>query len=357
MAEGDATEDKTEAPSDKRRSEARENGSVAKSTEINSVLVLVAGLFVLKITGPWMYHELAGYMLNTFRLISHPDLGPASVQTLIANAIIFGFRVSAPVVVVILVVGLIANYAQVGLLFTLKPLMPDLNKINPISGAKKMLSSQSIVELLKSILKLLIIGFVAYISIKGEFSKFLMLADSALPVIWVFMLKVSYDVLMKIIMVLIVIAILDFIWQRFSHEKSLRMSKQELKEEHKQMEGDPQIKSRVRSLQREMARRRMYKEIPKATVVVTNPTHIAIALRYDSTVMKAPVVLAKGKRLIAERIREIARTAGVPIVEDKPLARAMYDKIDVGFEIPMEFFTAVAEILAYVYRLKNRAAA
>jgi flagellar biosynthetic protein FlhB len=184
-----------------------------------------------------------------------------------------------------------------------------------------------------------------------------MLADSALPVIWVFMLKVSYSVLMKIIMVLIVLAILDFIWQRFSHEKSLRMSKQELKEEHKQMEGDPQIKARVRSLQREMARRRMYKEIPKATVVVTNPTHIAIALQYDSAVMKAPVVLAKGKRLIAERIREIARTAGVPIVEDKPLARAMYDKIDVGFEIPMEFFTAVAEILAYVYRLKNRAAA
>ena len=158
-------------------------------------------------------------------------------------------------------------------------------------------------------------------------------------------------------MVLIIIAILDYAYQRYDHEKRLKMSHQELKEERKQMEGDPQVKARIRSLQREMARRRMMEQVPKATVVVTNPTYIAIAMRYEPAENDAPIVVAKGKRVIAERIKEIARENNVPIVEDKPLARAMYDKVDIGQPIPVEFFTAVAEILAYVYRLKNRTAA
>jgi flagellar biosynthesis protein FlhB len=357
MAENDSAEEKTEPPSDKKRSESRQKGSVAKSTEVNSVLVLLIGVWILNISAPWMYRQIVGYFNHTWMLMSQPMLAEATIQSLIINAILFAAKICLPVLGGVLVIGVVANVAQVGLLFTMKPLMPDLAKINPISGMGKLFSMRSFVELIKSILKLAVIGIVAYLSIRAEFDKFLTIADTTVPAIWVFLLKTSYIVIMKIILVLIIIAILDIIYQRYDHEKSLKMSHQELKEERKQMEGDPQIKSRIRTLQREMARRRMMKEVPKATVVVTNPTHIAIALQYEPEAMKAPLVLAKGKRLIAQRIRAIAEAAGVPIVEDKPLARAMYDKIEVGFEIPAEFFTAIAEILAYVYRLKNRMAA
>jgi flagellar biosynthetic protein FlhB len=171
------------------------------------------------------------------------------------------------------------------------------------------------------------------------------------------MMALSFKVILRIALVLLVLAILDYAYQRYEHEKGLKMTKQEIKEEHKQAEGDPQIKSRVRSLQREMARRRMMQEVPKATVVVTNPTYIAIAMRYEPGEMEAPKVIAKGKRLIAEQIKKLALGAGVPIIEDKPLARAMYDKVNVGDDIPMEFFSAVAEILAYVYKLRKKEAA
>jgi flagellar biosynthetic protein FlhB len=174
---------------------------------------------------------------------------------------------------------------------------------------------------------------------------------------WYYLLSVAFKIFFWVAMVLVVLAFLDLAYQRFDNEKKLRMTRQEVKEEHKQMEGDPQIKARVRSLQREMARRRMMEDVPKATVVVTNPTYIAIAIRYEQESMRAPVVVAKGKRVMAERIRSIALKNSIPLYEDKPLARALYDKIEPGDEIPVEFYTAVAEILAYVYRLKTRNAA
>jgi flagellar biosynthetic protein FlhB len=216
---------------------------------------------------------------------------------------------------------------------------------------------RSIVELVKNVIKLIIVSFVAYLTIKGQMREMLLLNSAPVGGLLLFVLKLSYTVIMRIVLVLIVLAILDYAYQRYEHEKNLKMTKQEVKDERKQLEGDPQVKSRIRRIQIEMARRRMMREVPKATVVVTNPTFIAIALRYEPEEMDTPVVVAKGKRLIAERIRQIAADAGVPIVEDKPLARAMYDKVEIGDRIPVEFFTAVAEILAYVYRLKNRTAA
>jgi flagellar biosynthesis protein FlhB len=171
-----------------------------------------------------------------------------------------------------------------------------------------------------------------------------------------FTIKVAFDVILRIALVLVIIAIIDYAYQRFDHTKQLKMSKQEVKEEHKSMDGDPQVKSRIRALQREMSRRRMMDEVPKATVVVTNPTHLAIALRYDPSEGDAPIVVAKGKLVIAQRIKELAYKHNIPVIEDKPLARAMYDKIEIGMPIPLEFFTAVAEILAYVFKLKNKQA-
>lgn len=356
MAEESADE-KTEAPSEKRRQEAREKGTVAKSTEINSVLVLLAGIVLLKVFGPWMMQQMAAGIVEFIKISSDKNMDYDRVILVTNMAIVLMAKMTLPVALGIMIIGIVANVAQVGFLFTLKPIIPNFQKINPISGFQRLFSMHSIFETIKNIAKLSVIGFVAYLTLKAEFNKMLVLSDASMWVIWSFTVATAYKVIMNIVLVLIIIAILDYAYQRYDVEKKLKMTKQELKEEHKQMEGDPQVKSRIRSLQREMARRRMMQEVPRATVVVTNPTHIAIALRYEPSESDAPVVLAKGKQLIAQRIKSIALENHIPVVEDKPLARAMYDKIELGLPIPMEFFTAVAEILAYVYKLKNRSAA
>ena len=356
MAE-ESTEEKTEAPSEKKRQDAREKGTVAKSTEINSVIVLFAGIFTLKIFGSWMYGELARSTEMFLLAIGDRSFGYERLMELTAAALVLMGKITLPVAGAILVAGIAANVIQIGFLFTGKPLVPDFEKINPISGFKRLFSMRSIVETAKNIAKLAVIGLVAYLTLKPEFGRMLQLCDVSVMGIWMFTTAIAFKVVINIALVLIIIAVLDFAYQRFDHEKRLRMSHQEVKEEHKQLDGDPQIKARIRSLQREMARRRMMDQVPKATVVVTNPTYIAIALRYEPAEQDSPVVIAKGKRIVAERIRQLARENGIPIVENKPLARAMYDKIQPGFPIPVEFFTAVAEIMAYVYRLKNRSAA
>lgn len=353
----ESSEDRTEAATPKRREEAREKGTVAKSTEVNSVLVLLSGTITLYIFSHWMYGEFSGLLINSFRGLNTPVNGVGDVLVLLRDAVMRTLLISMPVVGIVLAMGLAANYIQVGILFTGKPLIPDLKKIDPISGAKRLFALRGLVELAKNLAKLTVIGLVAYLSVRGEFEKMVMLGNMGVGVIWKTMLLTGFWIIMKVCMVLVIIAILDYMFQKYEFEKNLRMSKQEIKEERKQMEGDPQVKSRIRGLQREMARRRMMQEVPRATVVVTNPTHLAIALRYEPDESEAPMVLAKGKDLLAQRIKDIARENDVPLVEDKPLARAMYDKIEVGSEIPLEFFTAIAEILAYVYRLKNKVAA
>jgi flagellar biosynthetic protein FlhB len=350
-------EDRTEAPTEKRRQEARSRGNIAKSTEINSALVLLAGLLLLKFFGPWMLKNMSGFVIHTFELISNPKVDSTFFTQLFIESIKATFIICFPVCLGILVIGVFANIIQVGFLFTMQPLIPKFEKINPLSGAKRLFSLRSFIELIKNLLKLTIIGAVAFITVKGEFDKFIGLGDTTVNAMFVFMLNVSYNVVFRIALILIILAILDYAYQRYETERGLKMTRHELKEELKQTEGDPQIKARIRALQREMARRRMMQEVPKATVVVTNPTHIAIAIRYEPLEMDTPKVVAKGKRLIAEQIKKLAQEAGVPIVENKPLARAMYDKVNVGEDIPVEFFAAVAEILAYVYKLKKKVAA
>ncbi len=351
------SDEKTEAPSEKKRQDTREKGNVAKSTEINSVIVLLTALFLMKLLGPWIIKEISSSMIEFMKSISITEMDYARLMLLMRNAIIMLAKVAAPITGGIMLMGLVANVAQVGFLFTLKPLVPKLEKINPLSGFKRLFSMRSIVETLKNIVKLSIIITVAYITLKKEFGTMLTLSDTSVLSIWTFALAVSYKVILRIAMAMIIIAILDYAYQRFEHEKQLKMTHQEVKEERKQLDGDPQVKSRIRSLQREMARRRMMEQVPKATVVVTNPTHIAIALRYEPEENDAPVVVAKGKDLIAQRIKKLAKESNVPVVEDKPLARSMYDKVELGFPIPVEFFTAMAEVMAYVYRLKNKNAA
>ncbi len=354
MAERD---ERTEAPTAKRRSEARKEGTVARSTEVNSVFVLLAGLVLVRIFAPMLLRELNRTFCETFALIGEPSMGASTVAALFTTITMGTARMVLPIAIGILIVGLVANLIQIGWLATAKPLTPKLSKINPIAGFKRLFAMRSLVELAKNILKILVVGIVAYLTVKGEFESMLVLGNTSVGAIMLYLLNVAFKIVFRVALVLILLAILDYAYQKYEHERNLKMTRQEVKDERKQMEGDPQVKSRIRRLQLEMARRRMMREVPRATVVVTNPTFIAIAIRYEPKEMETPVVVAKGKRLVAERIKEIAVQAGIPIVEDKPLARAMYDRVEIGGVLPVEFFTAVAEILAYVYRLKNRAAA
>ena len=356
MAE-ESAEEKTEAPSEKKRQDAREKGTVAMSTEVNSVVVLLTGILMLKLLGSWIFNEIALGTTNFFSGIADHSMNHTRCIVLAYQAFLLMAKASLPIAGAILVMGVTSNIAQIGFLFTTKPLVPNLARINPISGFGRLFSIRSLFEAVKNIAKLTVIALVAWLTLKAEFGRMLLLTDTPVTTIWLFIVTIGFKVLLRIALVLIILAIIDYVYQRFDHEKRLRMSHQELKEERKQLEGDPHIKARIRSLQREMARRRMMEQVPKATVVVTNPTSIAIALRYEPEQQDAPVVVAKGKRLIAERIRELARQSGVPIIENRPLARAMYDKVEPGLPIPVEFFMAVAEIMAYVYRLRNRSAA
>lgn len=350
-------EERTESPTPKRRREAREKGTVAKSTEVNSVLVLLIGVLLIRMISPLMFEKIGGNVTKSFGLISNPGLDHASLIAYFRNSILMFLSLAIPIALVILAVGLFANIIQVGFIFTANPLIPKLEKINPLQGLKRLFSMRSIVEAIKSTFKMLIIAVVAYLTIRGDYSKLVTLSETSVGIIWITILQVGFKIVFRVALVLIFLAILDYAYLRYEHEKKLKMTRNEIKEERKQLEGDPLIKTRIRSLQREMSRRRMMEEVPKATVVVTNPTTLAIAIRYEQIEMEAPVVLAKGKHLIAERIKQIATEKDIPVVEDKILTRAMYDQVVVGEEIPMEFYNAVAEILAYVYKLKNKVAA
>jgi len=356
MAESGGQE-KTEKPTGKKRSDARKDGTVAKSTEVNSALILLLAILLLRIMGPGMLLGIQNFIRHCFEFAAVPEMTDLRLINIAHEALTFLIKTILPFAAIIMFAGVLANILQIGFMFTTKPLMPKFSKINPLKGLKQKFSMKTLVELVKSILKVSVIGYVAYITVAAEYELLVMLADTTVMSIWNFITAATFNIFIRIIIVLLIIAVLDYSYQRYEHEKKLKMTKQEVKDENKQMDGDPQVKGRIRALQREMARRRMMGEVPKATVVVTNPTHIAIALLYEPEKSDAPVVVAKGKQLIAQQIKKIAEENGVPMVEDKPLARAMYDKVEVGFPIPVEFFTAVAEIMAYVFKLKNKKAA
>ncbi|HQQ14711.1 MAG TPA: EscU/YscU/HrcU family type III secretion system export apparatus switch protein, partial [Deltaproteobacteria bacterium] len=255
--------------------------------------------------------------------------------------------------VIFLAIGIASNILQFGFVFSGEPIVPKFSKLNPVTGFKnKFFSLKSLELLVKSIIILIVISWVAYRAIRREVPIFPPLIDCDLSVIVLTFFQSSMHLLWDFLWIFIMVAVADYAFQRWQHTRDLMMTKQEVKEEYKQHEGDPMIRSRIRSIQMHMARRRMMKEVPKADVVITNPTHLAVALKYERGKMVAPVVLAKGAGHLAEKIREIARAGGIPVVEDKPLAQALYKTVEIGDVIPEEWYKAVAEILAYVYRLK-----
>jgi flagellar biosynthetic protein FlhB len=346
-------QDKTEPATPRKKEESRKKGQVAKSRELSSVAVLSAGVLYLYFGGMHMIEYLGMCIRSSFKTAY---LCTDNIQDLISLAVssVEKFTwIALPVMVVTMIIALAVNVLQTGFLFSVETLSPKASKINPLEGAKRIFSRQSLVELAKSILKLIIVGSVAFSTLKNELNHMIPLVYQEKNQIFAVLGQSAFKVTIRCCVILAVLAILDFLYQRWDHEQKLKMTKQEVKDEYKHTEGDPMVKSRIRSIQREMARRRMMEAVPKADVVITNPTHLAVALRYDQKNMPAPRIVAKGANMIAERIKNLAREHEIPIVEDKPLAQNLY-KLEIGEEIPTQFYQAVAEILAYVYGLRRK---
>ncbi len=348
--------DRTEAPTPRRREEARRKGQVVKSTEINSAAILLAAFWLLNTVGPDVVETMQTLMQRSFTAIAansfiHSEL---TFDTLKAGGLIIGsltLQTIAPLIGVLLLVGVVANLGQVGFMFSQDALKPDFHRVSLLTGFKRVFSGRSLVELFKSSLKIVIIGFVVYKALHDNYPTIATTSRMTLTTAVSTLAQVALSVGLRVATVMVVLAAADYMFQRHEFEKGLRMTKQEIIEEMKRFEN-PQLKSRIRSRQRQLAMSRMMAAVPKADVVITNPTHLAIALRYDRAKMRAPQVVAKGEQLVAERIKEKAREHRVPLVENKPLARTLFKSVEIGQEVPPELFQAVAEVLAFVFRLK-----
>ncbi len=346
-------QEKTEEATPKRKEEARKKGQVAKSTEISSAFIILAAFLALKMLGPYIYFEITAYMRTMFTNLSTADFTITTVYALFLGFCIVFVKAMLPLMLVVLTISLAVNFLQVGFVLSFEPLMPQLDRINPIAGFQRLFSLRSIVEAVKSLFKIAIIGYFVYRFIMRETALVPQLIGADLTDSLRYSSGLVADLALQIGAVILVLAAMDYFYQWWEYNKSLRMSKQEVKEEFKQTEGNPQIKGKIRERQRAMAMRRMMQEVPKATAVITNPTHFAVAIRYDKT-MTAPEVVAKGQDFLAERIKQVARENRVAVVENKPLARALYATVEVGETIPPDLYQAVAEVLAYVFRLKKR---
>lgn len=354
MAEsGESFQERSEKATPKRIKDAREKGQVARSQEISSVAIMLVGIFSLMALGSYMSANIKGLAVWTFSNATSFIIRPDTTPALMAQVGWMFAKTAAPIIGLIGVVAFAAAYLQVGSLFSSKALEPQFDRLNLVKGFKKFVNARTLFYIARDVAKLLIIGAVAYFAIKKELPLFITFPDLDVGQIAAAIFTVTIRVALKVSIALVAIGLADLAWQRYDYFKGLRMTKQEVKEEMKDTEGNPLIKSRIRALQRDQARHRMMQDVPEADVVITNPTEIAVALKYDSKKMDAPTVVAKGQRLIAQAIREIAKEAGVPIVENKPLARTLFKTVEIGMQVPASLYKAVAEVLAYVYSLKD----
>ena len=353
MAEGD-TGEKTEDATPKKLQDAREEGQVAKSQELPAVFVLLAAVLSLKASAPLIYEQMARVMVDSLAFEGVPPVTDLYCLNLFIRYLQSYAITLMPVLAAVFFAALAINFFQVGFFLTSKALMPKLSNLNPIKGFAQKFSVRSVMELVKSVLKIAIIGGITWAVVEGEMTRILLLYDTSIGSILLYLMAVVYKIFIRVCLVMILLALLDFGFQKWKFSEDQKMTKQEVKDEHKQTEGDPQVKARIRQLQMEAARSRMMAEVPEAEVVVTNPTHLAVAIKYVAGEMSAPQIVAKGAGPIALRIREIAEEHDVPVVEDKPLAQSLYKMADIGDDVPGELYVAVAELLAYVYNLKGK---
>lgn len=348
--------EKTEPATPKRRQEMREKGQVPKSRELVTALMLLISFWSLKFLSKYIFSDLIAAARSFLSFPKDMDSRynmENLMQTLLFCMFIIA-KVLGPILLVIAVTAIAVNYLQVGHIFSLKPLTPSFNKLNPVEGMKRLFSKNSLVELLKAVLKIGIIGYVVYDYFAGNYRIIPELIGMDVQNTTAFVGNTVISIGIRAAFVLLVMSVFDYAFQLWDYEKSIRMSKQEIRDEYKQMEGNPQIKSKIREKQRQLALKRMMAEVPKADVIITNPTHFAVAIRYDASESDAPVVVAKGKDLIAQKIKDTARENKVPVVENKPLAQTLYKTVEIGDKIPAELYKAVAEVLAFVYSLKDR---
>lgn len=345
--------ERTEAPSAKRREDFRKKGQVAQSKEVQTAALFTIVLLFWVFYMPTFWRGISDLLTTIFQRLDSFTASGSATMALAWFIVQKSILLLAPLFLLVLIIGFFSSFFQIGWLFTTQPLVPDLTKLDPIKGMGRFFSRRSLVELLKSLIKVGLIAWVGYSTVVDKFGQALLLADTTISATVAFLAQTAALILGKICAVLIGIAFLDFLFVRWEMEEKMKMTKQEVKEEYKEMEGDPHVKAQIRSIQQEMARKRMMAEVPKADVVVTNPTHISVALRYAPDEMEAPMLIAKGADLVAMRIREIAREHDIPVIENPPVARLLH-KLELNALIPENLFKAVAEILAHVYSLKKQ---
>ena len=345
---------KTEEPTSKRVTDTEKKGNFAHSKEINSSFILLAALLGFMILGEQSTRNVMGSWTDMFAESWTLQLSPEELYKITANAMQAFVKIVGPFLIIIMLAGVISNLFQIGgLRFSSHPLVPKFNKLNPLAGFGRIFSKNSVMELFKSLFKVGIISVISYYVIKSHWKEIPPLMGFGVGQVLSFMGFVALEIIFNVLLVMIFLSLLDFTFQKFTYLENLRMTKQEVKEERKESDGNPQVKQRIRTVQMQMARKRMMSAVPEADVIVTNPTHISIAIKYDTENFAAPLVVAKGVGPIAMRIREIAKENGIPLVEDKPLARTLNKTVEVGQMIPASLYKAVAEILAYVYKLKH----
>ncbi len=344
--------EKTEEATSKRKEDSRKKGQVAKSPDIAQIATLLIGMVTLKALGKYYHSTTYSQFRNYFYKMDMTSFTSERMKDVMLSQTIIFFMLVMPVLMAVLITGVIFNYLQVGFLFTLEPIKPTFDKINPVNGIKNMFSMKKLFELCKNIAKMAVIGFYGYKVLKANFLMLLKTPFGEFQSGFYAIINMCYGFIFNATIALFIIALVDYFYQRWEHEKSMRMSKQEVKEEYKQTEGSPEVKGKLRAMRRELLKKKMIQNVPNATVVITNPTHISVALKYEEG-MGAPRVIAKGEDKVAFKIREIAKENKIPIIENKPLARAMYKTVEIDAEIPEEYYQAVAEILSYIFREKN----
>jgi flagellar biosynthetic protein FlhB len=344
-------EEKTEEPTSKKLEDAKKEGNVSKSMEVVGASILTLGsIFLLFFSGSSML-EIKKLMMLSYNFIGQ-EMDSALYYSITYTMVITLLKALAPLFILVILLGLVGNWAQFG--FIAIPLKFDLQKLDPIKGLKNIFGLKKLLEALKLTLKLAIIIAVMFLVFSITYNDFLAMMNKETMATVSSMLELTIYFVFTILLIIIIFAIMDFYFSRYYYMKSLKMSKQEIKDEYKNMEGDPQVKGRIRRIQMQMAQKRMMGNVPNADVVITNPTHYAVALKYDNKVNSAPVLVAKGIDFLALKIKDIAKENNVTIIENPALARALYDQIEVDKEIPNQFYKAIAEIFSYLYELKRK---
>ena len=346
--------DKTEEPTPKKKKDARKQGNIAKSAEVNKAMTFIAILVVIYMMSGSIISELQGFIVNILSGDFSMTMNDNTIKILMFKVMMSFMKIVLPISLIIMVFGILGSLIQTGLFFSMESLKPKFSKLNPLTGLKNMFSMKAIVNLIKSMVVICIMIYLGYSFMSKNFEGIIKSGDIYLPYMFNIVLELIKSILTSITLAVAVVAALDYGYEKFSHKKGLKMTKQEVKEEYKQMEGDPHIKGKIKQKQRQMANQRMMQAVPSSTVILTNPTHISIAIRYEQGKDTTPIVVAKGVDEVAFRIREIAKSHDIPIIENVPLARLIYKEVDIDQEIPEEMYKAVAEVLVAVYKIKNK---